>query len=225
MSKRIAIYAISDPRDGNIRYVGQTCRAPNQRLNGHLVDARRGASSHRNDWLRSVMRDGHRPVLNVISWREGQNAADERERFWIAAFRSQGFDLTNAAEGGSVNSGWHHSQEQRDKWRRERRSNKHPMFGKTHSDEVKKASSERMKRIIEERGHPRSGTKHSEETRAKIKAAVAFRRVPRQRIIPEIVRHMQSVNASLAHTGRKHSEATRKKMRIAALKREASKRK
>lgn len=92
------IYGLFDPRTGMLRYVGKT-RDLERRLINHLVPARLKANSHKNAWLRGLLRDGYRPVIEAL---EETTPADwpSAERFWITYMRAIGCPLTNGNDGG-----------------------------------------------------------------------------------------------------------------------------
>lgn len=90
------IYALFSSEDGEIRYIGQTKRAPDRRLAGHLTNARKGAT-HRAAWIRSVLTRGHNVELFVLRT-HAEWSVDERAL--IAAYRALGCRLVNATAGG-----------------------------------------------------------------------------------------------------------------------------
>lgn len=96
MSERIIhIYILSDPRTGIARYVGKTVN-PKARLKSHIREPRR---SHKNYWVKSLLRAGFEPVMEIIE--EVTEAQwEEAERFYCAFFRSVGGALLNQDIGG-----------------------------------------------------------------------------------------------------------------------------
>lgn len=96
-----SIYALADPRTGEVRYVGMT-RNPSRRFRQHNRSVGKGIAHHRACWIGALLGIGLRPhgaVLEVVSegmWREA-------ERRWIAYYRSMGADLTNGNGGGEGN--------------------------------------------------------------------------------------------------------------------------
>ena len=88
------IYALTDPRTGQVRYVGKT-RNLAKRLLGHMDEALRD-DTHKARWIRALKRLGLKPghlILEVVN-----GDADEAERAWIKKFPKR--QLTNATEGG-----------------------------------------------------------------------------------------------------------------------------
>lgn len=95
-SPLVAIYALTDPRDGTVRYVGKSKR-PQRRLAEHKG---RGADNPwRARWIAEVRAAGYEPGLRILEWCS-ESEWKERERHWEAVFRSQGEPLTNLAECG-----------------------------------------------------------------------------------------------------------------------------
>lgn len=100
---RSSIYSLSDPRVGDVRYVGKTKRKLGSRVSQHIYLC----SKHRNrlyDWLLSLKRDGIRPVVQELQSCEGDSWR-EAECQWISYFRSIGANLVNASDGGQGPSG------------------------------------------------------------------------------------------------------------------------
>lgn len=90
------IYALTD-LEGNVRYVGQTFQSLIARFKGHLRRAESGHVLHVYNWWRSLPQ----PPGIILLERCSQEAANDRERFWVAHFRKCGCDLTNATDGGT----------------------------------------------------------------------------------------------------------------------------
>lgn len=93
-----AIYALHDPRTGDVRYVGQT-KDPEARLKAHVRDALEGDPKHVYRWIRQVLVHGLEPQMRVLAV-VPRSHADEAEIQWIADLRERGADLTNGTEGG-----------------------------------------------------------------------------------------------------------------------------
>lgn len=97
------IYALSDPRTDEVRYVGQTAEQPETRLRKHTWPSTlRRERNHRTKWVNSLIADGVQPKIEVVEV-VSEDQKDEAERFYIAYFRSLGFQLVNQQEGGE---GW-----------------------------------------------------------------------------------------------------------------------
>lgn len=94
----IAIYVLRCPQSGAVRYVGKAAD-PKARLRQHLHEARQGQKSHKHDWIRSVLRLGLKPLLEVDVWCD-EAAWKDVERARISHWRASGADLTNYTDGG-----------------------------------------------------------------------------------------------------------------------------
>ena len=107
--RTVFIYALVDPRDFSVRYIGRTV-TPKVRLASHICRGHQGP--HLMNWMRSLLRTGNKPKMLIIeevledSWKE-------RERFWISHYRDMGFDLTNASNGGDGCTGYKPTMEAR----------------------------------------------------------------------------------------------------------------
>ena len=89
------IYALLDPRDGDVRYIGKA-KCSKARLASHLKDARRRDTPVYR-WIRKLNSMGMAPSVFVL---ERTDDWKEAERRFIAAARHCGARLLNVAEGG-----------------------------------------------------------------------------------------------------------------------------
>lgn len=94
------VYTLTNPRTGEVRYVGWTCKTLNRRLNTHIQTAvSKPPRDHRAKWILSLLSIGVRPVIEAIESGSGEGWA-EAEKRWIATFRANGARLVNATDGG-----------------------------------------------------------------------------------------------------------------------------
>lgn len=105
------IYALVDPRDHAIRYVG-CITAPywgvRERVSGHVVAARAGASPPVSRWVRELLAADLRPAFTILGGHpfadmrhgQGREEASLAERKWIAKLRDEGAALLNVRPGG-----------------------------------------------------------------------------------------------------------------------------
>lgn len=90
------IYALADPRTGEIRYIGQTYM-PQTRLMGHLSEARTAyVCLEKRAWLLELMSIGLVPQMIILE-QTSQSELRKRERAWVNHFKAQGCDLVNYA--------------------------------------------------------------------------------------------------------------------------------
>lgn len=138
------IYILSDPRNGEPKYVGKS-NVVRKRYRAHLGTDKR--ISRRRCWILSLIKLGLKPELSIID-----EVKTSEWQFWechyISLYRSWGFDLTNMTDGGDGVT--------------------------THSDEIRKKISDKTKGrkltpehiAKREAGKIRNGThKRSEECR------------------------------------------------------------
>lgn len=98
MKKISGVYALIDPRDGQIRYIGQSIN----------IKARFGQHKNaKNDlpvscWTRSLQKNGFNPDLIILQ--EHYNPI-EIEKYWIDRAKSRNLNLLNLHGGGPV--AWH----------------------------------------------------------------------------------------------------------------------
>jgi hypothetical protein len=90
------IYSLSDPRNGEVRYIGKA-NSLKKRLGGHL--RKDNKDSHKDRWIKSLRVNGLLPVMEII---DEVSVEDWEfwEIYWIAQFKQWGFKLTNSAIGG-----------------------------------------------------------------------------------------------------------------------------
>lgn len=218
------IYGIRENIDGaKYRYVGYTTTPIQERLSMHLFEARKGAKPYASlKWMKS------KDFEVVIEEIETVVAGDRetlytREKHWIAHYRSiQGSladrltedYLLNIADGGGGAVGYKHTPEECERRRGQSghwtgvTGEAHPSFGRTNSEEHRKAVSDSYKT------NPRSGKDShrygviaSDETRqkqseAKIgnKASIATRfKMSRERLIRGNNNHLDSHTTKIKH--------------------------
>jgi hypothetical protein len=92
----VKIYMLQDPRNLAVRYIGATTQSLSRRLTGHIYDGKKRTSSHKAKWIKSLLKQGLSPVIQLIeecvNWQE-------RERFWCEHYRLI-TPLVNSTKGG-----------------------------------------------------------------------------------------------------------------------------
>lgn len=96
----VAIYTLNDPTTGAVRYVGKTTLGLKKRLGLHLAHANRNRT-HSAAWIRSLKRQGQKPIIEELDLVSDDENWEEVERYWINFYRSLGYRLTNHSTGGS----------------------------------------------------------------------------------------------------------------------------
>jgi len=176
--KPIYVYVLTDPRTGDVRYVGVT-NNPKSRFSKHMHNAK-VSSNHRANWISSLVRDGLKPIMTIIDETNNENW-QQCEIAWIAYYRGLGCNLVNSTDGGEGSRGIIRSEEYRRKISESQRGERHNMYGKHHSEESRRKNSEAhlgkrhseqsRKRMSEARAgekHYMYGKRHSEKTRKKM---------------------------------------------------------
>jgi hypothetical protein len=140
------IYGLADPRTQELRYVGQTCYLPCQRLAQHEHAARRSKDTRRNtQWIRSLQSTDVRPEMFEIESGLTKAEANETESFYISYFRSIGCRLNNHTDGGEGSVGYRHSPEIRAKMSALRTGRK---FGEASNVTRRKLSSDQEQELV-----------------------------------------------------------------------------
>lgn len=137
ITKTVKIYTLSDPRSGEIRYVGKTTNHLKYRLSAHLSEATYAdTTTHKIRWIRLLISQGALPEITLIEECSPENWK-EREIFWVAEGKRRGWNLTNITEGGDGCLGAKPSAETREKLSKARIGNKNRL-GIKHTEEDKK---------------------------------------------------------------------------------------
>lgn len=133
MKFRPIIYGLRDPVTQELKYVGQS---------SHGLDRpkRLRYGGHCGNWIRSLAKIDLRPVVVILEEISLEDCSivsrllDEREIWWIAHAKEQGYRLTNLTEGGGGSRGFKRSKKSNEKCRVSNigkfSGEKNPMFGK-----------------------------------------------------------------------------------------------
>lgn len=201
MERMTTIYALIDPRDGAVRYIGKA-NDPYFRLNFHVKDKR--CTAPRRVWFKELNSLGIMPlvaILECVPMSEWQSA----ERSWIAFYRSIGANLLNYRDGGNGQP-WI-DEETRQKLRAR-------FLGRPKTPEHVAKLPQNQK------GYKQSSAR-AERSRAALAKAMEVVKGGRKK--PEHVAKLPQNQPGYGQ-GRRHSQETRAKISVAAVKREAAKR-
>lgn len=89
------VYALVDPRDGLVYYVGQTANHLYLRLQDHLR-RRHGDRTRKAEWLRELLDAGFDPqIVQLEEFTGSRTQAYGRESSWIRTLRGSNHPLTN----------------------------------------------------------------------------------------------------------------------------------
>lgn len=98
--KEFLIYALVDPRDDLIRYVGQSAIGI-QRARQHLEPSELKLDTYKVRWIKTLLRLSMKPQIKVLERVNSVNELNPAEIKWIAEVkRTSGTKLTNATSGG-----------------------------------------------------------------------------------------------------------------------------
>jgi group I intron endonuclease len=169
--KKIFIYELIDPITFETRYIGKTFSIE-KRYKGHLRDK---AFTYKVNWIRSLLKQGLEPIINIIDEVE-ENEANFWEIFYISLFKSWGFRLTNGTKGGENlpnNNGRVRTKETREKIRKIRLGTKLSEETKEKISKgnkgIKKGPMSEEHKLKDSIAH--KGKKASEETKLKMSKA------------------------------------------------------
>lgn len=181
MPSKFLIYALSDPRTNEIRYIGQSSRGL-KRPKHHMCPSsiKGGHNPYKNNWLRQLKSLGLNPIIDVLEELISEDQLDENEQFYIAYFRSIGCRLVNLTDGGKGMRGYSLSKETRTKM--------------SLSHKGKKQSSEHIANNVA----ANTGRKVSETTKAKISLANSGR----------IYSEEMKIKLAISHGGRPFCDET-----------------
>jgi hypothetical protein len=115
------IYGLTEPKTGEIRYIGKTIRNPERRYAAHLTPSSLKKTDHRACWLKSLLARGERPGMIIL--RDDiqlEEQLDQEEIELIAFCRSLDFRLVNLNAGGEGQRGRRWTPEQRERASRNR---------------------------------------------------------------------------------------------------------
>lgn len=95
----VLIYALCEPDDAEcVRYVGQTTKTIEQRLDWHIREAEHPTAQARTyariQWLRSLLAKGKRPIIKLVTTTDIAHAF-EVERATVEEYEQQGAALVN----------------------------------------------------------------------------------------------------------------------------------
>ena len=89
------VYALRDPEDHGVRYVGITA-AVKQRRTAHMAMATSNQNKDLRSWFSDLVARGVEPVFVVLERGVGETDAEQR---WIACLRANGEPLCNLSRG------------------------------------------------------------------------------------------------------------------------------
>lgn len=158
---RCLIYALVDPRNGNVRYIGKSTTGL-WRPKTHQMPKtlEKDSNGHKANWIRQLK--GRGLSYQIVVLEEDLDKADlgSAEQEWIAWGRWQGWPLVNMTDGGDGQPGLRHSEEAKRKI-----AEKAALYRHSEESRAKIGTAHRGKKV-------------SPETGARISAAKKGRRTP-----------------------------------------------
>lgn len=98
LSNTTFIYALLDPRDGSVKYIGKS-KNVKSRYSYHINEYKSKKISKKINWIKSLRKLDLKPELLIID-----EVEDYSWQFWeihyISLFKFYGFDLKNSTNGG-----------------------------------------------------------------------------------------------------------------------------
>lgn len=100
MNHRFLIYGLSDPRTGEIRYIGKSVNGVSRAKSHGTPAALRKDGTYKANWIRSLQSIGLNYGIEILGTFEDGTGLADSERWAIAYARSAGCPLTNLTDGG-----------------------------------------------------------------------------------------------------------------------------
>lgn len=205
MERRRIIYGLTDPKTGEVRYIGKSSSGM-RRPRDHFTESslKQHARTHKAKWIRKVHASGNACGIVVLEECMDESALNSAEIRWIAHGRAQGWQLTNATDGGEGVTGLRMSEETKAKLSA---ANKGRKLTDAHRAKMSAAMKDRY---------------FSPEHRARISAAQKGRKLSPERIDQLRQANMGRKNTpeaiaktAAANRGRKMSDQTKEVLRLA----------
>ncbi len=93
-----SVYALVDPRDSQVFYIGKTVHSPSSRAKSHMTD---GKNSDKVAWIADLIQHGLTPSVEILeSGTYTDDELNELEIAWIAEAREEGWPIVNIQIGG-----------------------------------------------------------------------------------------------------------------------------
>ena len=100
--KLTKIYVLKDPDTLEVRYVGKTVNTLIGRLGEHIRESIKRKDSnqtYKTNWINSILESKKIPIIEEVDecpWKE----SEALEIYYIAKYKSEGYNLVNGTEGG-----------------------------------------------------------------------------------------------------------------------------
>lgn len=91
--KTYSVYALSDPRTSEVRYIGMTHNV-DQRYTQHIY-LRDKSNQVKQTWIDDMKTHHLYPILTIIEEGLEKSIALVREKYWLQVYLEQGANITN----------------------------------------------------------------------------------------------------------------------------------
>jgi hypothetical protein len=97
---RMVVYALVDPIESIIRYVGKTEVCYEKRFKNHLIN-NKNSKTAKYFWINKLKNKKTKPIIRILSVCIKKETLNKKEIFWIKKLNKLGFSLLNGTEGGN----------------------------------------------------------------------------------------------------------------------------
>lgn len=94
------LYTLNCPFTNQIKYVGVSIQ-PKKRFNTHLSKARQSTSTRKKAWIKGLLNQNLKPILNIISEHD-KDVIHEVEKSFILECKNKNIELYNLTSGGEI---------------------------------------------------------------------------------------------------------------------------
>jgi len=105
MKQKYYIYTLSDPIDGEVKYVGKTKNLKNRFWAHNSPYSLKDSWTSKNKWLLWLKNQELKPMIDVLDESDADNI-DNLEIYWIGQLKQWGFKLKNDTSGGQGADYW-----------------------------------------------------------------------------------------------------------------------
>lgn len=126
------IYSLTDPRDNQIRYIGQTRFSLNKRFKEHMRNCKYNITKNHNvyRWINELRDINLLPIIKIVEEIDN-DLLNEREKYWVSYYGNNLKNMTQGGDGIKFITIKSFSAEHRKKIGDSCRGNKHYNYGKS----------------------------------------------------------------------------------------------
>jgi hypothetical protein len=97
------IYALGDPRNNEIYYIGKTSRAPNYRFKEHIEQAIKHNKSIKDKWILELLSKDIEPTLSILEITDDKNNIYKIEKTYIEKYINNKSPILNITHNNPDN--------------------------------------------------------------------------------------------------------------------------